>query len=336
MGAVMFKNKLPLICVTLAAAGSLLCGSGIAQAQGTSEEIPEQIYDMRGDDGILENFRPTGISFLSSDRVLVCDGADQRLHIFDTKGRRFKRLNVPIILPNPDYAGLAQLSKDNFLVIGSHHHVNNDARFLNNRSLMHLYTLRGELVTGESATKDYDPIVALRKTGFWGGYAKKHMRVDGLAIAPEANKMYIALSQPLEEDGSVLIYEGNLEEILACDKRTKLSQHNYGIYPRIDEITDQYYKVTDICHVADRGLLILMASVKPGGYTFGSNQLWFKPEDSEDAYLLAEDIAPGNYGAGLAVRSNDSGAFDVVITFDNNPGQTSTPSRMMLLENINF
>ena len=332
----MFKNKLPMLCATMAVAGSLLCGCGPARAQSTAEEIPEQIYDMRGDDGILENFRPTGVCFLGPDRVLVCDGVDQRLHIFDTQGRRFKRLNIPIILPNPDYAGMTQLSQDNYLVIGSHHHINNDARFLNNRSLMHLYTLRGELVTGESATKDYDPITALRKTGYWGGYAKKHMRVDGIAAAPEANKLYIALSQPLEEDGSVLIYEGNLEEIMACDKRAKLSQHNYGIYPRVDEITDQHYQVTDICHVPERGLLILMSSVKHRGYTFGSNQLWFKPDDSEDAYLLAEDIAPGNFGAGLAVRANDNGAYNVVITFDNNPGKTSTPARMMMLENINF
>lgn len=332
----MFKNKLPLLCVTLAVGGCLLGGLEAAQAQGATEEIPEQIYDMRGDDGILENFRPTGVSFLGADRVLVCDGSDQRLHIFDTQGRRFKRLNVPIILPNPDYAGMAQLSQDNYLVIGSHYHINNYARFLNNRSVMHLYTLRGEIVTGESATKDYDPIVALRKTGFWGDYAQRHMRVDGIATAPEANKLYIALSQPLEEDGSVLIYEGNLEEIMACDKRAKLSQHNYGIYPRVDEITEQPYQITDICHVPERGLLILMASVKHGGYTFGSNQLWFKPDDSEEAYLLAEDIAPGNFGSGLAVRANDSGSYNIVITFDNDTGKTSTPARMMLLENINF
>ncbi|MBQ7567931.1 hypothetical protein IJT17_03920 [bacterium] len=332
----MFKNKLPMMCAAIAMAGGLFFGSGIAQAQGASEEIPEKIYDMRGDDGILENFRPTGLSFLSHDRVLVCDGTDQRLHIFDTQGRRFKRLNVPIILPNPDYSALAPLSKDHFLVIGSHYHPNNYARFLNNRSLMHLYTLRGEIVTGESATKDYDPIVALRKTGYWGDYADKHMRVDGLAIAPEANKVYIALSQPFEEDGSVLIYEGNLEEILACDKRTKLSQHSYGIFPRVDEITEQHYRVTDICHIADRGLLILMSSAKPNGYTFGSNQLWFKPDDSEDAYLLAEDIAPGNYGAGIAVFSKESGSYDIAITFDNNPGKTSTPSRLMLLEDVSI
>ncbi len=331
----MSKNKLPLLVASLALAGGIMLAPNVAYAQ-ESTEVPEKLYDMRGDEGILENFRPSGLAFIAPDRVLVCDSADQRLHIFDTEGRRFKKLNIPRDLAPPNYTGMAKLSADNFLVIGSHHHENNYMRFLNARSVMHLYNLRGEMIADESASRDYDPIVALRKTGYLGEYAEKPMRVDGVAVDPSNNKIYIALSQPLEEDNSVIIYEGNLEEVLAHEKRTKLYQNNYGIFPRVDETTEQFYRVTDICHVPGRGLLILMASEKYGGYTFGANQLWFKPDDSDEAYLLAEDIAPGNYGAGLAVNPRDNGSYDVAITFDNNPARTSTPSRFMILEGLSF
>lgn len=346
----MFEKRVPSLLATMALAGSLFVGASAVQAQETlppasgsnvpsqevTEEIPEKIYDLRGDDGILYNLRPTGISFISPNRILLCENDDQRLHIFDTEGRRFKRLNIPRDISNPCYSALTKLSQDNFLAIGSHSHINNDVRLLNNHSVMHLYTLRGEMLTGESAKVDYDPIVALRKTGYLGTYAERRMHVSGLAVAPEANKMYISLSQPLEEDGSVIIYEANLEEVLACDKRAKFTQHNYGIFPRADETTEQYYRVTDICHISGRGLLILMASAKPNGYAFGANQLWLKPDNSEEAYLLAEDIAPGNYGSAVDARVNENGSYTIVIAFDNDPGKTSTPSRLMVLENINL
>ena len=298
-------------------------------------EVPEQLYDMRGDNGVLENFRPSGVTFISWDRVLVCDGNEQRLHIFDVQGRRFKRLNVPHEISAPNYAGLAKLSEENFLAIGSHYHSNNYQRYLDSRSVMHLYNLRGELLTDESAKLNYDPLVALRKTGLLGTMTEKHMQVSGLAVDPSHNKLYISLSHPIEEDGTAIFYEGNLEEILAKDAKTKLFQHSYGIVPRVDPLTEQFYRVADICHVQDRGLLILMSSTKRGGYVFGSNQLWFKPDDSEEAYLVAEDIAPGNRGAGVAAISVDGG-YNVAITFDNDPGMTSTPSRFMLLEGVNF
>ncbi len=294
------------------------------------------IYDMRGDDGTLMSFRPSGVAFLSENRLFVCDSADQQMHIFDTEGRRFRRMAIPREVPVPTYSGMARLEGNTFLVTGDHYHAKNAVRFVNAHSVIHKYGVRGELFDEDSAQENFDPNIALRKTGLLGENLERRMKIDGIAIDQDNDEIFFGLSKPWNDDDdyAVIIYTGSLSDVMNRNRKMTLTEHSYDIHcNRIDPLTEQQYQITDLCHVPGKGLLILMASKQKNDIVFGSTQIWFKPDGSETAQLIGEDIAPGNFGSGIAAFEKD-GLYKLAIVFDNNPAVSSHPSRLMILDDV--
>lgn len=304
-----------------------------ADSEYTNEAAP--IFDMRGDDGVLKDFRPSALSFISRNRILVCDENSQQMHIFDTEGRRFRRLGVPRTFPQPRYTGLCNLEDGKFFVVGSHHHVNNNVRFLWARSVLHYYELRSERFTDNSTTTNYDPELAWRNTGYFGENAQQRLKVEGIACNPIDDYLYFALSQPLNKDESVIVYRTSLNQIIERKKKIKFEILKTNLKPGLDASLNEPFVLTDIYYVQDKGLLFLLSSKTPDERFSGTSQIWYQPDDSEEARLVADNIAPGNFGSGLAAyKVGDN--YNIGIVFDNNPGQNDTPSRFLLLEDISF
>lgn len=304
-----------------------------ADSEYTNEAAP--IFDMRGDDGVLKDFRPSALSFISRNRILVCDENSQQMHIFDTEGRRFRRLGVPRTFPQPRYTGLCNLEDGKFFVVGSHHHVNNNVRFLWARSVLHYYELRSERFTDNSTTTNYDPELAWRNTGYFGENAQQRLKVEGIACNPIDDYLYFALSQPLNKDESVIIYRTSLNQIIERKKKIKFEILKTNLKPGLDASLNEPFVLTDIYYVQDKGLLFLLSSKTPDERFSGTSQIWYQPDGSEEARLVADNIAPGNFGSGLAAyKVGDN--YNIGIVFDNNPGQNDTPSRFLLLEDISF
>lgn len=312
-------------------------GSLITLALCISMVIPasadETLFDMRGDDGVLMSLRPQGAAFISPDRLLVCDYADQQLHIFDLEGRRFRRIPVSRNLSAPNYTGIAALADQNFLVVGDHYHVNNVVRFVGAHSVIHKYELRGERFTDESARDNYDPNTALRRSGLLGEGLTNRMKIDGIAVDEVNGKAYLALSKPVEDDKSVIVFRTDLQNIMQRVRKFDVEYLDMGLVPETDATTETPYELTDICHVPNKGLLLLLSAKGADEHTFGSSQLWYKPDNATSAQLLLKDIAPGNFGAGLAATA-DGETYTAVITFDNNPELTSNASRLLVLPGL--
>ena len=299
----------------------------------TQEELP--LYDLRGDDGVLMNFRPTGISFLSRDRVVICDGNSPQLHIFDVEGRRFRRLAEPRTMSQPRYTGLCNLEDNKFFVVGSHHHVQNNVRFLWARGVLHYYELRNERFTDNSAETNYDPELAWRRTGFFGENAKERLRVEGVTCDQVSDSLYFALSQPVNPDESVLIYRISLQDVINRKKRLRFETLPTSLIPGLDPTINEPFVLTDIFHVPDRGLLLLVSSKTPDERRAGTSQIWFQPDGSSQARLVADNIAPGNFASGIAAYQVGA-TYNLGLIFDNDPELTTTPSRFLLLEDISL
>lgn len=293
------------------------------------------IYDMRGDDGVLMDFRPSGLTFLSPHRVLICEENNQQLHIFDTEGRRYRRLNNPRNISQPRYTGIANTEKNKYLTVGSHYHINNNVRFVWARSVLHNYELRGEIFTDNSADKNLDPEFAWRNFGHYGENTKDPLKVEGIACDKAHDTVYFALSHPVNDDESVRIVKAPLSQIMEQRKKISFENVNTNLVPGLDDSINELFVLTDISYVPDKGLLILISSRTPDERKAGTSQIWFKPEGVDSARLIADNIAPGNFATGVAAISNGSN-YNVGIVFDNNPAQNDTPSRFLFLENIDL
>lgn len=290
--------------------------------------------DMRGDEGLLMDFRPTGAVYLTEDRVLVSDSNNRQFHIFDLEGRRFRRLDLPRDMPSPSYSGIASLGGQEFLVIGDHFHEKNAVRFVHARSVLHRYTLEGEGWSRDSAETNYDPDAALRRTGHLGQTVQDPMKVEGIAVDPKQKRVFFGLSRPLGPDGSVLIYEARLDEVMARDRGLEFHDVKPQLVPELEPAVGQAFHLSDLCYVPGKGLLVLLASQSPDGRRFGSNQLWLLRGGFGPARLVAKELAPGNRASGLAVREEGKDTFEVTLVFDNDPERTGMPSRILTIRSL--
>ncbi|MBQ7502970.1 hypothetical protein IJT93_09760 [bacterium] len=301
----------------------------------SQDEVNIPIFDMRGDDGVLMSFRPSGITFLSPNRILVTDENNQQLHIFDIEGRRFRRVANPRSLSQPRYTGLSNIENNKFFAVGSHYHQNNNVRYVWARSVLHMYELRGEIFTDSSAEINYDPELAWRNTGHYGEMTENPLRVEGVACDPIDDIIYFGLSKPADENGKITVLTLPLSQVMEKKRKLKFENFDSDLLLGTDPLTEEPFVLTDICCVPERGLLFLLSSKSKDERRAGSSQIWFQANGSQNARLIADQIAPGNFASGLGVLQRGE-AFDIGLVFDNNPELNDTPSRFMILKDIDI
>lgn len=296
-----------------------------------------QIFDMRGDEGVLEDFGPRGAVFTPQGQILVCDRRYPVFHLFDLQGRRFRLLNHPQSVPEVNYNGLCSLKENQFLAMGSHWHEKNNTRYVSDRSWLHLMELSGEQFTPESGKVNLTPDRALRATGYFGESVKQPMEMTGIAADPKHNRIFICGSRNLSPQGDVLVFEGKLDLFLAQSKEFKLDLMKTSLKPEVEPSLGVPFFVSDMQYVPDKGLVLLLTSGTNDNRQFGSSQLWYMRGGFGPAKLLKKELAPGNRATGLAIRPiNDKGDYQVVLVCDNNMEDSRIPSRMVVLPSIRF
>lgn len=300
-----------------------------AAALAVETDTPQ---DLRGDEGLLKDIRPTGAVFLAPDRILVSDARYNQFHVFDPTGRRYVRLDYPTNIPMPWYNGLAQLDDSSFLAMGSHYHEKNVTRFLTNRGVLHRYQLQGDSFTPDSGEVNYDPDTALRKTGHFGQTVQDPLEIGGLAVDPKQKRLFLGLSRPLGPDGTVTIYEARLPEVMARKRDLEFKDVKSKLVPPVEPALGEKFFLSDLAYVPGKGLLVLMASQSADGKRFGSNQLWFLRGGFGPAKMLAQEIAPGNRATGLAVREEAKGLYTLALVCDNDAEVTGIPSRILMMK----
>ncbi|MEW6284308.1 MAG: hypothetical protein AB1758_37180 [Candidatus Eremiobacterota bacterium] len=290
--------------------------------------------DLRGDSGLLMELKPTGVVWYGPDQLLVCDERFNDFHIFDLQGRRFKLLEYPRNLPIACYSALTPLDDKVYLAAGSHYHDKNNVRYVNARAVIHRAAVSYESLDPSTGETNWSPDRALRTTGNFGESPRHQLYLQGLAIDPKQKRVFFGVSRPLTDQGTILIYEGKLDPFLARDKDFELKELKTDLKPALDPATGTPYHLADLTYVPGEGLLILLASQAPGGKSFGSSQLWMLRGGFAPPKLILKDIAPGNRGAGVAVRKEKDRLYTVAITFDNDPEETQIPSRLLILPGV--
>ena len=139
----------------------------------------------------------------------------------------------------------------------------------------------------------------------------------------------------MNKDESVIIYKASLNQVIERKKKINFEILKTNLKPGLDSSLNEPFVLTDIYYVQDKGLLFLLSSKTPDERFSGTSQIWYQPDGSEEARLVADNIAPGNFASGLAAyKVGDN--YNIGIVFDNNPAQNDIPSRFLLLEDVSF
>ncbi|MFN8612343.1 MAG: hypothetical protein U0931_32655 [Vulcanimicrobiota bacterium] len=300
----------------------------------TAEEFSVKASDMRGDMGLMEDFGPTGAVFLPDGKVLVSDRAYTVFHIFDTEGRRFRFLDHPQKMGEANFSGLCWWKDNRYFVTGSHYHIKNNTRFVENRSIMHQIILQSEQLDPESGKENYHPDTALRSSGFYGESCENPGEISGLAMDPKHNRVFFSFDKCLAKDGTVVLFEGQLDKFLARSNDFDLKFIKTDLKPGVDPATGTQYDLTDIAYVPEKGLVMLLSAVGNEGKQFGSNQIWFMKAGFGPAKLVHKDLCPGNHGSGMAIRATKGDEYEAAIVCDNAMDETRIPSRMLYLRGL--
>lgn len=296
--------------------------------------VAEEIYDMRGDEGVLMDFEPTGVQWLSPDRLFVVDKRWNAFHIFDTKGRRFRFIEFPKVTSPAFYASVAQLEKDVFFAIGTHYHNKNNPRYLRQRAVIHKIMLDGEFLKDGSVEENFSPDMGLRKTRLFGQTPREQMEISGIAFDKKHNRFFFSLKMPLDENGEAIIFTGPLDKFLERDPELELERVKTELKPPIEPACQTQTYVSDIEYVPGRGLVLLLTAEASGGFRYCSNQIWFLPGGFGKAKMVKHELAPQNRATGISLWQIDDWNYKAALVCDNNPEESKTPSRLVLVDNV--
>ncbi len=292
----------------------------------------DKTFDLRGDQGVLMDLRPTGVEWLPGDRLFVVDQRYNAFHIFDKEGRRFRFVEFPRMLGPAFYAGTARMDDSTFFVTGSHYHEKNNQRYLRQRAVIHKIQLRGEDLVEGSAETDYSPDIGFRKTRLYGSTPAEQMEISGMGMDQKHNRVFFGLRRPLSDAGNILLLVGPLDEFLARDKDIEFDLVDTGLKPPVEPACSTTFYLSDLEYIPGRGVVLLLTADADGGHRFCSNQIWFMKGGFPPAKLVRQEIAPGNRATGMALRKIDAWNYSAALVCDHDPEETGTPSRLILLE----
>lgn len=292
--------------------------------------VAESTFELRGDQGVLQDLRPQAALWLSDDRILVSDLALNDLHIFDLEGRRYLQHKAPDGKAPAQYVGLTQLNEDEFLALGSHYHHKNHIRYRKQRSRLNKFTLKWEELSTAEFDKNLAPIKALTMKRFWGSSPKRQVEFCGLALDKSHDAAWLAMVQPASEDGGISLLRCSLKKLLAQDEDLELREISTGFKPPLEERCQLPSYLSDIAMLDDGSLLLLLTAEDMKGGRLCANSLWHWTPGKK-AKLVKDDLALENRATGLAVRSLGKRQYKVALVCDNNFELTKVPPRLVIL-----
>ena len=292
--------------------------------------LAQPVIPLRGDMGVLKDFRPNAACWLSEDRLLLSDVRYNNLQIFDTDGRRFRLFEAPSIKAPVQYVGMAKLPNDEYLLVGSHYHAQNHPRYRDQRSAIHKIHLVGEDL--QQPEHNLSPHEAFRRTRMWGSVPLRQMEVCGFAADLENNVAWFGLAKPLSEKGTLALLKCPLDKLLAEDPALEFTEVDTGFVLPQDGPCDLPTYLSDIALLDDGSLLFLLTADDIEGKRFCSNSLWHWSPDGGAATLVRENLAMQNRAMGMAVRSLGDGSYKIALVCDNDTEATGIPAGLVVLE----
>lgn len=302
---------------------------GILWAVLPTSGLAQPVIPLRGDMGVLKDFRPNAATWLSEDRLLLADVRYNNLQIFDLEGRRFRLFEAPSIKAPVQYVGISKLPDDEFLLLGSHYHGPNNPRYRDQRSAIRKIQLVGEDI--HQPETNYSPRDALRWTRMWGSMPLRQLEFCGIAADVENNVAWFGMTQPASEKGTLSLLKCPLDQLLAQDPKLELTEVDTGFVVPKNGPCDLPSYLSDIALLDDGSLLLLLTADDMEGKRFCSNSLWHWDPKGGAVTLVRENLAMENRAMGMAVRSLGGGSYKVALVCDNNTEATGVPAGLFVL-----
>lgn len=292
--------------------------------------MAEPVIPLRGDMGVLQDFRPNAAAWLSDDRLLLADLRYNNLQIFDLEGRRFRLFEAPSIKAPVQYVGLAKLPNDEFLALGSHYHEQNHPRYRTQRSALQRIHLTGEDL--EQPEHNLSPVESLRRTRMWGSSPLRQLEFCGIAVDEERNLAWFGLAKPESEHENLSLLRCPLDKLLAEDPSLEFTEVDTGFKLPVDGPSGQPAYLADIALLDDGSLLLLSTADDIEGHRFCSNTLWHWSPESGETVLVRDNLAMQNRAKGMAVRSMGDGSYKIALVCDNDTELTGIPAALVVLD----
>lgn len=309
---------------------SLLFGIFLGLVPATAV-LAEPVIPLRGDMGVLKDFRPNAAAWLSDDRLLLADLRYNNLQIFDLEGRRFRLFEAPSIKAPVQYVGLAKLPNDDFLALGSHYHEENHPRYLSQRSTLQRIHLDGEDL--QQPEHNMSPTESLRRTRLWGNHPIHQLEFCGIAVDEERNLAWFGLAKPnTEEQRNLMLLSCPLDQLLAEDPKLEFTEVDTGFQLPADGPSGQPAYLADISLLDDGSLLLLTTADDIEGHRFCSNTLWHWTPENKEMVMVRDELAMQNRAKGMAVKSMGDGSYKIALVCDNDTELTGIPASLVLLE----
>ena len=303
---------------------------GIALALVPMSASAEPIIPLRGDMGVLKDFRPNAAVWVSDDRLLLADLRYNNLQIFDLEGRRFRLFEAPSMKAPVQYVGLAPLPNDDFLALGSHYHDKNQPRQRTQRSTLQKIHLTGEDL--EQPEQNLSPTEALRRTRMWGASPLRQLEFCGMAVDLERNVAWFGLAKPDSEQQTLSLLQCPLDQLLAQDPNLEFKEVDTGfVMPENGPCGLPNY-LSDIALLDDGSLLFLLTSEDFEGARFCSNTLYQWSPETKETVLVRDNLAMENRAMGMAVRSMGDGSYKIALVCDNDTERTGIPAALVVLD----
>jgi hypothetical protein len=290
----------------------------------------EPAIPLRGDLGVLTDFRPNAAAWLSDDRILLADLRYNNLQIFDLQGRRFRLFEAPSIKAPAQYVGLAKISDDEFLALGSHYHEQNHPRYRTQRSTMQRIHLDGEDL--QQPEHNMSPVESLRRTRMWGASPVRQLEFCGIAVDHERNLAWFGLAKPDSEQKTLTLLTCPLDKLLAEDPNLEFSEVDTGFALPDDGPCGLPSYLADIALLDDGSLMFLVTADDMEGKRFCSNSLWHWSPETRETTLVRDNLAMENRAKGMAVRSVGDGTYKIALVCDNDTEVTGIPATLVVLE----
>lgn len=290
----------------------------------------DPVIPMRGDQGVLKDFRPNAAVWLSENRLLLTDVRYNNMQIFDLEGRRFRLFEAPSIQAPAQYVGLAKLSDGEFLALGSHYHEKNHPRYRTQRSVLHRLFLEGEELN--QPLDNLSPLEALRRTRMWGASPLRPLEFSGLALDRERNWAWLGLVRPDSKEGALSLLRCPLDGLLAGDPNLEFTEVDTGFQLPPNRLCELPSYLSDLAVLDDGSLLLLITSEDYEGQRFCSNSLWRWDPETREASAVKEDVGLQNRASGMAVMSLGEGRYRVALVCDNDTERTGLPAGLLVLD----
>lgn len=281
------------------------------------------LIELVGADGQrIPRLEASGIAYYQGQLVVVDDSLNS-LFFFDLLGRLSFRID-PMRFPR-EAVKFEDLAFDptsrSFFAVGSHS--GRERERFERTSVLLRFRLRRD---GHGVGIDEEGVERLplyrsfERLGLW---RPKGMKIEGLAVGPGADHLYVGLREPTDRARVYRLSLKGLEEAAAGGEPPPLEE---ALNFDAGKVGGTPFCVSALVWVPDRqGLLVATSTEDESTHEFLGNRIWFTTLQG-DVGLVRDTFDRGMKAEGLAV-----GSHHLFISYDNDQDDTDIPSHLRIV-----